>query len=176
MLRPRIFLFIAGIIVIILLGSSLVMHSSPFVQAKKNVGETMYNYNRDPINVTVIFADITNSDTAKAWTNQPFRDQFIYAVNTGITSSKDVLAAYLIHGKTKDEQPFWTNAPLSVSSMYKTNKSDSAFLISGGQEKQLVVEAFDSLATRSFLHTSNQLDSSLLEYTEVFGALQQAAL
>lgn len=174
MLRPRIFLISAGTALLIQLIVFLMSGTSTFVQAQKKVAERIHTYNRDPKNITIIFADITKSDTARSWTNQPFRDQFVYAVNTGLTNSQDVIAAYLIHGKTKDEQPFWTNAPLSTIKDVK--RSDSAFLISGGQEKQLCIEAFDSIATRSFLQNGNLLDSLLTEYTDVFGALQQATL
>jgi hypothetical protein len=148
--------------------------TSTFVKAQKKAADQIQAYNSKPKNITVIFADITNSDTGKAWTSRPFRDQFDNAVNTCLTSSQDVMAAYLIHGKTKDEQPFWTNAPLS--SIKQLKRGDSALLISGGLEKQLCIEAFDSIASRSFLHNGNLLDSMLAEYTDVFGAFQQAAL
>jgi hypothetical protein len=156
MLRPLVFMIVSGILGLVA-GAFFLMKELP------------------SRNVTVIFIDITESDTGKAWTGRPFREQFVSAVNSSLTGAGDVLAAYLVHGKTIDEQPFWTNAPLSYS-LTRTTLPDSSSRVSAYVKRQHCIEAFDSLAVRTFLQNASPLDSMLMQYTDVLGAFQQAAL
>jgi hypothetical protein len=174
MLSPKIFMLLTGISLLLVTGVFLLSGTSAFQDSKKQAGQKMHDFASAKKNITVLFIDITESDSGKAWTSQPFRQQFVRAVNTCITNSHDVFAAYLIHGNTRDAQPFWTNYPLS--SLEFQQMDDSACMIYGDIEKQDCIEAFDSIASQTFLQRNSRVDSMLTEFTDVFGALQQAAL
>lgn len=155
-------------------GGFIFSHTASYQKAKDKLAGKIKAYSSPSKNITVIFLDISDSDTGKAWISHLFRQQFINAVNTGLTRSEDILAAYLIHGKTKDAQPFWTNYPLS--SHAKKELNDSASVIASGIERARCVEAFDSLVAQLYSGSGHPIDSMLTEMTDVFGALQQAAL
>jgi hypothetical protein len=174
MLRPKTFLLAAGILLLALGGIFYLLHTDSFFQMQQKVSRQLDAYTQKPRNVTAIFLDITRSDTDNVWAQKPFREQFIKALNTYLTSDHDVVAVYLLHGDTRDVQPFWTNYPLSAPPAKE--RGDSAAVILSGIEKQHCMEVFDSLVSRLRLLKWVETDSMLMEFTDVFGAFQQAAL
>jgi hypothetical protein len=85
-----------------------------------------------------------------------------------------VLAVYLVHGKTADAQPFWTNH--SLSELPAPELSDSVSLMAGAIQRGQCIAMYDSLMTRHYADQFNTQDLLLLNHTDIFGAVNQAAL
>lgn len=174
MLRPKI--FVISFLVLLLLVSVLFFYfnnSSASADADMPIRKPG-SYGHAGKNISVVFLDITESDTARNWMQKPYRDYFIQIVNKCLRGSRDVLAVYLLHGKTRDAQPFWTNYPLSA--MPAVTVSDSVSLIGGVTKREQCIEAYDSVMTDRYALQFNAQDSLLLSTTDIFGAVNQASL
>jgi hypothetical protein len=174
MLKPTSFLIAIGITVLVVAGLLYMEYNGFLYRLKNKTGSKWQAVTRPPRNITVIFTDITRSDTAKAWVAAPYRNQFAAAVNNSFTNSHDVLAAFIMHGATSDVQPFWTSRVLSEPPF--AQHTDSAAVIAASIEKLHCLQTFDSVMVNLDSRVANVTDSALTNFTDIFGAFQQAAI
>ena len=126
-----------------------------------------------PRNVSVLHVDFTQSDTTIALKNGPYRKLLTQVLKKDLHSERDVMAAYLVHNETHNNQPFYaTHSVLMDEELL----NESAGNVVAHIHQDMCLERFDSLSN---LYANQEPlvieDSSLMRYTNVIGALQNAA-
>ncbi|MDW3647284.1 MAG: hypothetical protein R8P61_09480 [Bacteroidia bacterium] len=126
-----------------------------------------------PRNVSVLHVDFTQSDTTIALKNGPYRKLLTQVLKKDLHSERDVMAAYLVHNETHNNQPFYaTHSVLMDEELL----NESAGNVVAQIHQDMCLERFDSLSNL-YAHQEALVieDSSLMRYTNVIGALQNAA-
>lgn len=127
-----------------------------------------------PRNVSVLHVDFTQSDTTISLKNGPYRKLLTQVLQEDLRGDRDVMAAYLVHNETHNNQPFYTSHSIVLSEK-EGNESAGGLIAQINQNRCL--EQFDSLANLYENQSElNLRDSSLMRYTNIIGALQNAAV
>lgn len=131
-------------------------------------------HHADTRNVSVLHLDFTYSDSTIIHETSPYRRLFRQVLRQEITDESDVFAAFLVHQETQNNQPFY-----ATHSVYLQDEQVNP--IPGKPtiqlHRDLCIEEFDQLAQRYSQPGALGIeDSILMKYSNLIGAVQNAAL
>ncbi|MEM7370794.1 MAG: hypothetical protein AAF587_19425 [Bacteroidota bacterium] len=131
-------------------------------------------HHADARNVSVVHVDFTHSDSSLIQASSPYRRIFKQVLKQEIKEKEDVLAAFLVHQRTQDNQPFYaTHSVYLEDELISSVNGTPAVRL----HQDLCMEAFDELVHQ--YQTPGALgieDSTLMKHTNLIGAVQNAAL
>ncbi|MEM6804488.1 MAG: hypothetical protein AAF696_24020 [Bacteroidota bacterium] len=174
--HQRYYLILLG--AVIFLGASMYLALPQLSYAtgkiKSHEIERWERHSLPPRNVSVLHVDFTQSDKNISLKKGPYRRLLTQVLKKDLHSERDVMAAYLVHNETHNNQPFYaTHTVLEDEELL----SEYAGAVVAQVHQDLILENFDSLSSLYANQEPLQIeDSSLMRYTNVIGALQNAAL
>jgi len=140
----------------------------------KSESERWGRHEAAPRNVSVLHVDFTQSDTSISLKNGPYRKLLTQVLHQDIASERDVLAAYLVHNETHNNQPFYSSHSILAEENYLNPDAGN---VVAKIHQNMCLERFDSLAGLYANQAPLVLkDSSLMKYTNIIGAIQNAAI
>lgn len=174
LLNPR-YAITAIVILIVLAGSTYWLY--PNIRIMQQTKQAENERKEDPAaptkSISIVNMDFTVSDSTFRQEQNPYRVFFTDIVRDNLNSSYDILAAYLIHNGSINNQPFYTTHSVMNNDEKRRPIND---LVEVKIHQDLCLAEFDSIASKYLMQDFSTEDSTLVLYTDIVGTLQNAAL